>query len=140
MNWVNLGFGLAICGTLLASLRGGLLDDISTTRAITQTEILSEANSQIAQKRYQNGCLLLSGGVYPKLTFPSVVEGGVIRNRETGQILPKGTVVCDSQGATGIINAHGAIASVAVTPNRDVVAKVMRRFKGGNYSQPIGGN
>jgi hypothetical protein len=139
MNWLNIGFGAAIGGSLLVSLGGGIVNELSTTQNLTRSSIFWEATSEIAQKRYQKGCLLLAGGAYPNLVFPSVVEGGVIRNRETGQPLPRGTVVCDSQGATGVLTGGGVVSSVAVTPNREVVAKVMKRFRGGSYSQPLGG-
>ena len=139
MNWLNIGFGAAIGGSLLVSLGGGIVNDLSTTRELTRSKIFSEATSEVAQERYQKGCLLLSGGAYPNLVFPSVVEGAIVRNRETGQPLPRGTVVCDSQGATGVLIEGGVVSSVAVTPNREVVAKVMKRFRGGSYSQPLGG-
>ena len=58
-------------------------------------------------------------------------------DRHTGTSYPENTVVCDSNGATGIIDSTGAIASVAVTPNRDVVASRLKRFRGGIYSQPV---
>lgn len=96
--------------------------------------------ARIADERYQNGCLPLVRGTHPKLTYAPIVAGQKPTDRHTGNPLPENTVVCDSQGATGIIDSDGAIASVAVTQNRDVVAKRLKRFRGGLYSQPIVGN
>lgn len=98
-------------------------------------EVLQQ--SKIADQRYQNGCLPLVRGKHPKLTYAPIVANSVPVDRHTGTSYPKGTVVCDSNGATGIIDSTGAIASVAVTPNRDVVASRLKRFRGGIYSQPV---
>jgi len=93
--------------------------------------------SKIADQRYQNGCLPLVRGKHPNLTYAPIVAGEMPVDRHTGSPYPENTVVCDSNGATGVINATGAIASVAVTPNRDVVAARLKRFRGGVYSQPV---
>lgn len=96
-----------------------------------------EQMSRIADKRYQDGCLPLVRGTHPNLTYASIVAGQRPVDRHTGDPYAPNTVVCDSNGATGIIDENGEISSVVVTQNRDVVAKRLKRFRGGLYSQPV---
>ena len=93
--------------------------------------------ARVADERYKNGCLPLVRGTHPNLTYAPVVLGQKPSDRHTGNPFPQNTVVCDSNGATGVIDETGAIASVAVTQNRDLVAKRLKRFRGGMYSQPV---
>lgn len=98
-----------------------------------------EQMSRIADKRYQDGCLPLVRGTHPNLTYASIVAGQRPVDRHTGDPYSPNTVVCDSNGATGIIDDNGKVSSVVVTQNRDVVAKRLKRFRGGLYSQPVVG-
>lgn len=53
----------------------------------------------IAEERYKNGCLVL---LY-KGKLVAISQGEPVYDRTTNQPLPKGTVVCDGYGTTGIL-------------------------------------
>ncbi|QFS50845.1 hypothetical protein [Nostoc sphaeroides] len=74
--------------------------------------------------------------VYPH-KYVTIVQGKVIIDRITLDPLPKGSVVCDANGNTGVIGDGGKVAAIAFTGNRDLVATRLKRFRGGTYSQPI---
>lgn len=137
MNLTNVCFGLLTAGSLVVPIASGSLREWSQVRDIKSREGIQRELALVADQRYQSGCLLLSAGVYPKLKFPSVQNGTTPTNRETGQVLPPGTVVCDSNGATGVVDGSGAIDHVAVTQNRGLVQATIKRFRGGVYSQPV---
>ncbi len=139
MNWMNISFGLLTAGSLVVPMASGSLKEWSQLRELKSQQSINRELAQVADQRYQSGCLLLSAGVYPKLKFPSVQIGMIPKNRETGQVLPSGTVVCDTQGGTGVVDSTGAIASVSVTQNRKLVQTAIKRFRGGTYSQPCWG-
>jgi hypothetical protein len=90
----------------------------------------------IADSRYESGCLPIVATVYPH-KYVTIVQGKVIKDRITLNPLPKGTVVCDANGNTGVIALRGEVAAIAFTGNRDLVATRLKRFRGGTYSQPI---
>ncbi len=96
--------------------------------------------SKIADARYQKGCLPSVTGTYPNIRYASIFEGQVLSDRHTKRPLPNGTVVCDGQGNTGVIEDNGTVGAIAFTGNRDLVAKRLKRFRGGIYSQPIDGS
>ncbi|AUB42070.1 hypothetical protein COO91_08169 [Nostoc flagelliforme CCNUN1] len=90
----------------------------------------------IADARYRTGCLPIVATVYPH-KYVTIVQGKVIQDRITLNPLPKGTVVCDANGNTGVIGDGGEVEAIAFTGNRDLVATRLKRFRGGTYSQPI---
>ncbi|MCC5653050.1 hypothetical protein LC609_25260 [Nostoc sp. XA013] len=90
----------------------------------------------IADARYKTGCLPIVATVYPH-KYVTIVQGKVILDRITLNPLPKGTVVCDANGNTGVIGDEGKVEAIAFTGNRDLVATRLKRFRGGTYSQPI---
>ncbi|MBE8990139.1 hypothetical protein [Nostoc sp. LEGE 12450] len=90
----------------------------------------------IADSRYESGCLPIVATVYPH-KYVTIVQGKVIKDRITLNPLPKGTVVCDANGNTGVIADRGEVEAIAFTGNRDLVATRLKRFRGGTYSQPI---
>lgn len=97
--------------------------------------------AKIASARYENGCLPSVIGNYPDVQYVSIYEGQVLSDRRTNKPLPNGTVVCDGQGNTGVVQG-GEVSQIAFTGNRDLIGKRLKRFRGGIYSQPIegGGN
>ncbi|QFS52703.1 hypothetical protein GXM_10458 [Nostoc sphaeroides CCNUC1] len=92
--------------------------------------------STIADARYKTGCLPIVATVYPH-KYVTIVQGKVIQDRITRNPLPRGTVVCDANGNTGVIADRGEVEAIAFTGNRDLVATRLKRFRGGTYSQPI---
>lgn len=98
-----------------------------------------QEQAKIADARYERGCLPSVVGHYPNIRYVSIYEGQVLSDRHTNQSLPPGTVVCDGQGNTGVINESGVVGKIAFTGNRDLIAKQLGRFRGGIYAQPIDG-
>lgn len=94
--------------------------------------------AKIADARYENGCLPSVIGHYPDVQYVSIYEGQELTDRRTKQPLPSGTVVCDGQGNTGVIQ-NGVVGQIAFTGNRDLIGKRLGRFRGGVYAQPIDG-
>lgn len=97
-----------------------------------------QQQAKIADARYQTGCLPIVGTQYPH-RYVTIVEGQILTDRITGRSLPPGTIVCDGNGNTGVISESGAVGAIAFTGDRDMVAKRLKRFRGGTYSQPIDG-
>lgn len=135
-RWVHVFFGLGTVASLAVG-QNQTLSDLGKIRKLNQSEAIADAIALIAESRYQRGCLLLSGGQHPKFFFPTVVPGATPTNRQTGTKLPPGTSVCDGSGGTGLIAADGTITDLAVTPNREIVAMRVSRFKGGQFTQPV---
>jgi hypothetical protein len=136
-RWVHALFGLGTLGSLAVATQTQTLSELGQIRQLNQTEAITDAIASVAETRYRRGCLLLSGGQYPKFHFPTLVPGSTPTNRQTGTKLPPGTPVCDASGATGLISPNGTITDVAVTGNRSVVAQQVARFRGGQFTQPI---
>lgn len=105
---------------------------------LEQQIAFEEEQAKIANTRYSKGCLPIVAGSYPDIRYVSIFEGQVLSDRHTGRSLPTGTVVCDGQGNTGVIEANGVVGAIAFTGDRDAVAKRLKRFRGGIYSQPVG--
>jgi hypothetical protein len=97
-----------------------------------------QRQQEIANKRYAN-CLPVVGQYIKNGThyFTGIKEGDTPKDRITNKTVPLGTVVCDALGTTGSIDDNGAIANIAYTGDRDVVAKRLKRFKGSQFSQPV---
>ncbi|MBD2254636.1 hypothetical protein [Nostoc parmelioides] len=95
-----------------------------------------QEQAKIADARYKLGCLPIVATQYPH-RYVTLVEGQILTDRITGRILPQGTVVCDANGNTGVIGEDGAVSEIAFTGDRDMIAKRLKRFRGGIYSQPI---
>ncbi|WP_193200827.1 hypothetical protein [Nostoc sp. MG11] len=108
---------------------------------LQQQLAFEQEQATIADARYKSGCLPIVATVYPH-KYVKIVQGKVIKDRITLNPLPKGSVVCDANGSTGVIDQHGRVGALAFTGNRDLVASRLKRFRGGRYSQPIdqGGN
>lgn len=97
---------------------------------------LEKAQSDIAVGRYKSGCLPIVANVFPH-KYITLVKGKVIKDRITKAPLPAGTVVCDANGNTGVIDERGAPDAIAFTGNRDAILLRLNRFRGGTFSQPV---
>lgn len=98
-----------------------------------------QEQAKIAEARYSKGCLpVVTNDARRK--YVSIQEGSVIRDRLTEKPLPTNTVVCDAQGNTAVIQEDGTVGAIAFTGDRDFVAKRLKRFRAGTYSQPVMNN
>ncbi|MBN3993845.1 MAG: hypothetical protein HWQ36_26025 [Nostoc sp. NMS2] len=104
---------------------------------LEQQIAFEQEQAKIANTRYQEGCIPIVFGTYPNIRYVTIVEDQILTDRITGRTLPSGTRVCDANGNTGVISEKGAVGVIAFTGDRDMVAKRLKRFRGGTYSQPI---
>lgn len=138
--------GLAVVGSLsnvgktfnqFDELKAKNLQSTNTINLLDQEEKSLLKQAEIANKRYKIGCLVLVQGTYPNLTYSNLSAGDVPTDRHTNKPLVQGTIVCDSQGATAVIQGDGSIGSLAVTNNRSVIESRLKTFRGGMFSQPV---
>jgi hypothetical protein len=97
-----------------------------------------KSQAAIADERYKS-CLPVVGEVIRNGThyFTSLTEGQKVFDRITGLPLASGTIICDANGTTAVVDNEGRVGALAYTGNRDVIQKRLQRFKGSQYSQPI---
>ena len=122
--------GLAVIGSFsnvsktfnqFDELKARNLQSINTINLLDQEEKTLEKQANIANKRYKTGCLVLVKGTHPNLTYSNLLVGDTPTDRHTNKPLVQGTIVCDSQGATAVIQGDGSIGSLAVTNNIFVI-------------------
>jgi|GEM_PF-3202024 len=75
---------------------------------------------QIAEQHYNDGCLLVRLLDDNGQTI-SLFTGLVVVDSSTSQPLPQGTVVCDPNGATSVLEVGGIVGVVATTPDMQIV-------------------
>ncbi|MCC5632556.1 hypothetical protein LC613_33640 [Nostoc sphaeroides CHAB 2801] len=73
----------------------------------------------IANSRYKSGCLPIVATVYPH-KYVTIVQGKVIFDRITLNPLPKGTVVCDANGNTGVIADGGKVEAISLLRGTEI--------------------
>lgn len=121
----------------ISSIRAQIASQSERQTKLEQQVQFEEEQARIANSRYESGCLPSVTGSYPNIRYVSIFEGQVLSDRHTKRPLPSGTVVCDGQGNTGVVGDDGAVGAIAFTGNRDLVARRLRRFRGGIYAQPV---
>jgi hypothetical protein len=107
-----------------------------------QTDLEKE-QARLAEKRYQSGCLLL---VNRDGTFTNLAQGLIVVDPIRKTALPKGTVICDTNGNTGVLQPRDfdrdgkwtvVIADTAFTGNRNLVDRSVERFRNrSSYASP----
>lgn len=120
----------------ISDIKQSIAENSKQQTILEQQLEFEKEQATIADSRYESGCLPIVATVYPH-KYVTIVQGKVIKDRITLNPLPKGTVVCDANGNTGVIALRGEVAAIAFTGNRDLVATRLKRFRGGTYSQPI---
>ena len=100
-----------------------------------------EREAKIAEQRYEK-CLPVVGKVRRRGRhyFVGLKNNQLITDRISGAPLPKGTVVCDGHGVTGVLNEEGRVSAVAFTGDRNLVARRTKRFRRQQYSMPVVGD
>ncbi|MBD2565907.1 MULTISPECIES: hypothetical protein [Nostoc] len=120
----------------VSDIKQSIAENSKQQTILEQQLEFEKEQATIADSRYESGCLPIVATVYPH-KYVTIVQGKVIKDRITLNPLPKGTVVCDANGNTGVIADRGEVEAIAFTGNRDLVATRLKRFRGGTYSQPI---
>jgi hypothetical protein len=120
----------------ISDIKQSIAENSKQQTILEQQLEFEKEQAKIADSRYESGCLPIVATVYPH-KYVTIVQGKVIQDRITRNPLPKGTVVCDANGNTGVIGDGGKVEVIAFTGNRDLVATRLKRFRGGTYSQPI---
>jgi hypothetical protein len=154
-NPINTAFGLAMVGCLVLS-SGNVKDNFQTigeTKKITQFNIAknyeltasqqdAESQAEIANQRYQSGCLMLSTNG----KFVHLSQAATVIDPERKTPLPKGTLVCDSYGNTGRLAPRDfdrdgifttVITETAFTGNQEIISKAKQEAaKNGSFATP----
>jgi hypothetical protein len=129
--------------TTMAEIRADVAKRSARAQTLERELEFERLLAEVANKRYES-CLPVVGQYFRNGThyFTGLKEGEIPKDRITGQPFPKGTVVCDAHGTTGVIDENGQVAFTAYTGDRTKVQKRLERFKGSQYSQPVleGGN
>ncbi|WP_152591913.1 hypothetical protein [Nostoc sphaeroides] len=120
----------------VSDIKQSIAENSKQQTILEQQLEFEKEQATIADARYKTGCLPIVATVYPH-KYVTIVQGKVIQDRITRNPLPRGTVVCDANGNTGVIADRGEVEAIAFTGNRDLVATRLKRFRGGTYSQPI---
>lgn len=138
--------GLAVVGSLsnvgktfnqFDELKAKNLQSTNAFNLLDQEEKSLEKQAKIANNRYKTGCLVLVKGTHPNLSYSNLAVGDIPTDRHTNKPLVQGTIVCDSQGATAVIQGDGSVGSLAVTNHRNIIESRLRTFRGGLFSQPV---
>jgi hypothetical protein len=120
----------------ISDIKQSIAENSKQQTILEQQLEFEKEQAKIADSRYESGCLPIVATVYPH-KYVTIVQGKVIIDRITKDPLPKGSVVCDANGNTGVIALKGKVEAIAFTGNRDLIATRLKRFRGGTYSQPI---
>ncbi|MBW4607340.1 MAG: hypothetical protein KME22_08960 [Hassallia sp. WJT32-NPBG1] len=92
-----------------------------------------KAQAKIAEARYKAGCAIVVAVNSPR-NLATLVEGETVLDRTSKKSLPVGTVVCDSNGNTGVLisNKSGVpvVSQMAFTGNRELAIAQIRRIHG----------
>jgi hypothetical protein len=154
-NPINVTFGVLLIGCLALS-SGNIKDNFQTigaTKKTTQFNIAknyeltasqqdAESQAEIANQRYQSGCLMLeTNGKFVHLAQAITV---IDPDRKTP--LPKGTLICDSYGNTGRLAPRDfdrdgifttVITETAFTGNQEIVSRAKQEAsKNGSFATP----
>jgi hypothetical protein len=154
-NPINVTFGVLMLGCLALSsgnVRANF-QSIDATKKITQfnaaknleltaSQQNAESQAEIANQRYQSGCLMLS----TKGQFVHLAQAITVIDPLTKSALPKGTVLCDSFGNTGVLAPRDfdgdgvyvtVITETAFTGNQEIVSKAKQEAsKNGSFATP----
>lgn len=136
-NPIPTAFGIGIVASLLIS-QGNIRENAKTlgevremAQANTAKEMrlrasqqASEGQAEIAEQRYQKGCLAVVAQSDPS-AFTSLTEGQPVLDRVRKVPLPLGTLICDAYGNTGKIipdsQGNPVVGELAFTGNSDLV-------------------
>jgi hypothetical protein len=154
-NPINVTFGVLMLGCLALS-SGNVkanFQSIDATKKITQfnsaknleltaSQQDAESQAEIANQRYQSGCLMLvSNG-----RLVHLAQAITVIDPDTRKPLPKGTLVCDSFGNSGKLaprdfDRDGIFVTVitesAFTGNQEIVSKAKQEAtKNGTFATP----
>lgn len=85
--------------------------------------------AQIAEDRFKSGCLFVVAAGTAQAT--TLTEGQAVRDPARNAPLPVGTLVCASDGTTGLIAANSegmpVVTGIAFTGNQEVIREAMQR-------------
>lgn len=154
-NPVNATFGALLIGCLALS-SGNVkanFESIDATKKTTQFNAAKnleltasqqdvESQAEIANQRYQSGCLMLS----TNNKFVHLAQAITVIDPDRKTPLPKGTLVCDAFGNTGRLAPRDfdqdgvfvtVITETAFTGNQEIISKAKQEAsKNGSFATP----
>ncbi|MBE9178635.1 hypothetical protein IQ268_08690 [Oculatella sp. LEGE 06141] len=99
--------------------------------------LFAEQQAAIAEGRYVAGCMFIYFADTPN-QYANVAVGARVVDPVDGSPLPPGTVVCDANGNTAILDGNSKISLPAYTGNKAIVREAeQRQFAEGTYSNPV---
>jgi len=136
-NKVSAAFGIAILGCFALNSREiqknmmvvGKVRELAQVNAAQDMQLRvsqqqAQMQAEIANERYQNGCLIVVTTFDPTL-LASLAEGQPVLDGASTTPLPLGTIVCDAHGNTAKIipgiNGTPVAGEIAFTGNRQIV-------------------
>lgn len=144
------GIGVLACLALSSSNVKQQMQSISQVRELAQQNSAKEMRlravedfmnqqAQIASNRYKAGCVMVVAMKSPQ-DYTSLTEGQPVLDRVRKKPLPAGTVVCDANGNTGVlepgVDDTPVVGSMAFTGNQSVVEAARNRNKSTRYALP----
>ncbi|WP_414587422.1 hypothetical protein [Scytonema sp. PCC 10023] len=147
---VLFGVGILACLALSSGNVKQQMQSLSQVRELAQqnsakemklraTEDFMKQQAEIAANRYKSGCVMVVAMKNPNY-YTALSEGQPVIDRVRRIPLPAGTVVCDSNGSTGILEpaADGTpvVSAIAFTGDRALVEAARNRNKSTRYALP----
>lgn len=101
----------------------------TTEMKLRASQQSAEAQAEIANNRYQSGCVMVVAMKDPK-SYTSLSEGQPVLDRVRKTPLPAGTIICDANGNTGkivLVQGEPVVGEMAFTGNKNLVASARKR-------------
>lgn len=122
----------------IADVRHTVQSNTAMQMQLQASEQANQQRAQIAEARYQQGCILVVA-LHDPSSFTTISEGQPVIDQARGVPFPIGTIVCDSFGNTGKIIAASdgtpVVGEVAFTGNRAVIDAAMQQIQA-QYRSP----
>lgn len=110
---------------------------IQTEEELKIQQEMADLQAKIASNRYRNGCVIVVAQKAPD-KFTSLTEGHPVIDWVRKTPLPAGTIVCDANGNTAVIekrNGKPVIGKTAFTGDRQLINQA-RKNANANYRVP----
>lgn len=101
----------------------------TTEMKLRASQQSAEAQAEIANNRYQSGCVMVVAMKDPK-SYTSLSEGQPVLDRVRKTPLPAGTIICDANGNTGkivLVQGKPVVGEMAFTGNKNLVTSARKR-------------
>lgn len=124
----------------IASVQSSVRESSAAQMRLQASQQAAQAQAEIAEERYKKGCLFVVAMNSPG-DYTSLSESEPVIDRIRKKPLPKGTLVCDANGNTAILETNAedvpVVAELAFTGSREIIDAARARNKSkARYAQP----